>query len=262
MMIMHCFSVGTGRGDEKRESPHLWREDIVRLQELFPKNPVWDGRTSDETNVYHIDMEQSHVLYDAMVQHYAAHDVDDEQYPSDTLHSTTIMSSLRSVFDEMIRFFEQILGFTCSEEMKRSVAAKQAAHRERVRQAQAKYLEDARTFFKELGVLKPPTDPSIQRRLEEKLGEYRKRLDEWKYQPLDMMFRISLKLRDSTFKALLVETLLNATEEVNLLDLWTTQLGKYDHILNADEFYNACAVISVYLGTPLRDSRIDELIAP
>ncbi len=257
MMVMHSFNVQTNNGVKK--SPSLGTGDITRLQKLFPDNPVWQGQEGDVSNIRHISVEQAKALYEAMVKHYAENGVSEERFQTGNFAgSFAVVSNLQSTFDELIEFFEKALGFTSSEEAKKAISAKQQESKQRKEQARAKYRENALAFFEKLGTLKPPTDAVIRSQLEGKLDEYRKRLKNWRFQHPDLAFLVQPGFRDATFKILVAEAVLNRTEPVNLRDLFKKQLEKYGDLLDAKEFFSACGVISVYLGTPLLEGKVGE----
>lgn len=119
------------------------------------------------------------------------------------------------------------------------------------------YREEEKAFFASLGVFQPIVKPSVKKRLTKKLAEYRKRIEKWEYDAP------SLKIRDpnyryTRFKLLLMETVLNATADVSIVKLAEKEMGELDHFFFADEFFNACAMVSVYLGTPFEGVTIIE----
>lgn len=257
MLVLHSFEVQTGSGVKK--SPFLGTGDMTRLQKLFPNSPVWQGHTNSIGNIRYISVEQAEALYMAMVKHYAESGVSDEPFQTGNFTgSFAVVSDLQSTFDELIEFFEKTFKLTSSKEAKKAIGKKQQERKQREEQARAKYREKMLTFFEKLEVLKPPANAVILSKLNGKLDEYRRRLKLWEFRHPDMAFQVEPGFRDTTFKILVTEAILNSAEPVNLLDLFKKQLEKYEDLLDAGEFFRACVVISVHLGTPLPDGRIGE----
>lgn len=255
MMVLYSFNVQIG--NEVKESPLLGTGDITELKTLFPDNLVWKGHVGGLGNKHYINVKQAKALYEAMVKHYAENEVSDEQFPTGNFTgSFPVMSDLQSTFDELITFFEKTCGFASSEEAKKAIMVKQQTRKQHEEKARAEYREYAQSFFEKLGTLKPPTVAAIRGKLKRKLIEYKQRLRRWEFQHPDLAFRVEPGFRDTTFKILVTETVLNSTEPVNLLELLKNQLEKYGDLLDAEEFFSACCTISVYLGTPLLDSKV------
>ncbi|MBI2010736.1 MAG: hypothetical protein HYS89_00655 [Candidatus Colwellbacteria bacterium] len=90
--------------------PPLGTGDILKLRKLFPDNPIWQARTSGVGNAYHPTPEQARAFYYALKAYAEAHEVSSEQYPTgNTTGRFLVYSDLKSVFDDLIPFFEDEL---------------------------------------------------------------------------------------------------------------------------------------------------------
>ena len=90
--------------------PPLGTGDILNLQELFPDNPIWQAETTGIGNVYHPTPEQARAFYDALKAYAGTHKVSGESYPTGNFSgSFLITSTLKSVFKDLIAFFEDEL---------------------------------------------------------------------------------------------------------------------------------------------------------
>lgn len=248
-MVMFTFNVATGDGIKK--SPGLGSGDIVKLEKLFPDNPVWKGSSH---NVRHISIEQARALYDAMIAYYTENDVSDEQYQSGNFTGTfAVMSSLLSVFDDLIGFCQKELGFSSSSEAEKIVATKQQEAQSRAAQGRAAYRESVLVAFGKCDSLKAPATPAIRTRLEGKLAEYKERLEQWRYKHPDLAFMVEHGFRDTNFKIAVAEAVVGAADGacISLVDLYNQQFEKYGDRLNANELFTAWVVIADYLETPV-----------
>ncbi len=256
-MTLHVFRVKVE--NETKESPAMMGADIRRLRELFPHNSVWETEPR-MGNLYEVTVAPAKALYKVMVEYYVANDVSDEDYEtSNFVEGAPVVSNLRSVFDDLLKFFEDSLGFTCSTKNKNAIAAKQQAQRDRDEEIFQQYQGEVTEFFGKLARLYLPTEDNIRHTLETKLAEYKRRLAE-KLLPRYAAFQTSHRFRDATYKILVAEAVLNAEPEVgvNLLDLALAQLKEYRERFDCEEFWTACAVISYYLETPLDEVEIGE----
>lgn len=110
MFVTYGFRIKPVQKGKFYNHPPLGTGDIQRLQELFPDNPVWGAKTSQLGNVYYPTPEEARALYDALKDYIETHEVSGESYPTgNATGQFLIYSNLKSVFDDLITFFENEL---------------------------------------------------------------------------------------------------------------------------------------------------------
>lgn len=255
MMVFFSFVVHTDGGEKK--SPSFYAGDEAILRKLFPDNSVWKG---PETNIRHINVKQAKDLYNVMVTYYAVNGVSPESYPAGNFTGSFLVEGdQESLFDELLKFFEGELGFKASDAVAAEIAAKQQKRKLEKAEAASRYRADTQSFFEGLGTLGPVTDKEIRASLESKLGDYRRRLEKENFHP-ELAFKVRHKYRDAEYKIFVCGYVLSTKHGVRLVDLAMMQLNQRGDHFNVKEFFDACAVISVYIGTPLPGAEIEELV--
>jgi hypothetical protein len=111
MYTFYCFRVQTKNGE--KESPSVGAGDIMRLKELFPKNPIWKSCKNDGGNIYLPDLKQARALYKAMVEYRSKNNISRKQYvagnATGSFGTFSVTSNLRCVFNDFIEFFEKTI---------------------------------------------------------------------------------------------------------------------------------------------------------
>jgi hypothetical protein len=227
------------------------------MGELFPQNNVWKkDRYGVNCNFREITLEEAESFYKVIVQHYVNNDISDDVYQTGNFGgSPVVTSNLLLVFDDLLAFFEKELGFTCSEEEKKTIVKKQNEHKEKVERANQEYLKESLDFFETLGVFHQVSDQVIRSKLEKKLEEYKQRTEEWVSEPSVLRANIN-GYRDTIHKIFLVEEVLKANKEIRIVDLARRQAEEFSEHFDTMEFFNACGVIAIYLGTPFEGTQI------
>lgn len=248
MVVMHILKVQTGA--KEIESPVFGTADFLRLQELFPDNPIWSARMSDMKNVYYPTLVQARALYDAMVKHYCNQDVSDQPYRTGGfVGGAPVISSLLSVFTEMIDFFEKELGFTCEAEAASIMAAKRKEYLEKNALKFAEYKQrilkecDASPSFRRV-------DAEKRALLEAKITEYNARLSEC-YQHPKVAMSVDQSYRSSTFKIEVATAVLNIvlpSERLSTRELMEKGWEKFGDDFEPDDYISAIVVIAKYCG--------------
>jgi len=248
MVAMHIIKLS--KGGKTIEGPTLVFADMEKLHELFPANEFWKCQRSSTRNVYFPTDAQAQALYEALISYYAQNDVSDEQYGTDDfIMGTEIGSSLLSVFDELLAFFEDKVGFTKNTETGAIIAEKQRRHAELVEERKALHEQQVIAAFAGLDVLRKPSDANHVARLSLKLEEYKRRKGDCHIHP-DLAIGIDKNYRCTVFKIEVLEAVLALEEDatLNLRELVIKALPKKG--FHATEYFFACAVIAYYLGTP------------
>ena len=102
-------------------APELWFkhkvlgvEDIEKLKELFPNHSIWSSDVGTGRR-FKPSIEQATSFYYALMAYKLEHEISDEEYYVGTVGGLALITSnLRSVFDDLIPFFETELGITNS----------------------------------------------------------------------------------------------------------------------------------------------------
>ncbi len=110
MFVTYGFRIKPVQEGKLYNHPPLGTGDILRLQELFPDNPIWQAKTGGVGNAYYPTPEQARALYEALKSYAETHEESEESYPTgNTTGQFLIYSNLKSVFDDLITFFENEL---------------------------------------------------------------------------------------------------------------------------------------------------------
>lgn len=100
--------------------------------------------------------------------------------------------------------------------------------------------------FKNYDPLKPPATPAIRKYLEGKLAKYEKCINQQFAHP-----GIAQGFWKATLRVLVAKSVLEATGEVTLADLYIVAVAKYGDQLEPIELLNAWCTIAGHLGTPV-----------
>jgi len=256
MFVMHTFTVEV-KG-KSLEGPVMGTGDINLLQELFPKNLLWKCRKSTLSNQMYPTIQEMKYLYDDLLRHFAEKDVSGREFQTGNFSgSFAIVSTERSIFQGIIGFCEKELGFKRPKKLRAAIAKKEAKYR-REEEAQKKDRKGSTmAMFCKLPRLHKPKDSTLVARLGKKLQDYKSRLTRTFHHP-DLAFSVEDGYRDTTYKIEVLSAVL-ALEKGKRLDLKKMVLKamekRGEHFF-PDEYYNACAVIAHYLGTPFKGSDV------
>lgn len=255
MMVLYSIRM-TIKGKQV-ESPNLITGDITDLEKLFPKCPFWKARTEGVGNIYYPTTEQAKALYLVIVEYYAKSKLRDQDVPGGNFTgSFWVTTNQTDTFDELIEFFEGECGFKAPK-----------VQREKIRRKQAKRLKDHDKAqwdmikaLDKMGTLYPPTSPEIRRHLEMKLAEYRQRLNQSQQHP-KLAIQVDPNYRDAVYKIYVVETILtDGIKEIPLGALAASRIAKDEDTFDPETFVNACGVIAIYLGTPIKGLKLVEKV--
>jgi hypothetical protein len=258
MFVMFTFK--TQIGDKTVESPVMGSGDMDRLRNLFPKNPVWGCSKSDMGNQMFPTVEEMKSLYDDLVEYFAKNIFNNEEYQTGNFTgSFAIVSSLRSMFQDIIRFCEQQLGFKRPESLAADIAQREAFYLQEKMDAREKERAEVLSFFGKLPHIKKPEDADLVARLQQKLAEYRLRLEDT-YRHPDLAFMVEPTYRDATYKIEVLSALLalDNGKELDLCEMVKRALEQRKDHFFGEEYFNACAVIAHYVGQPFEGSDIQK----
>ena len=110
MPTLWGFIIGPVKEDASFNHGPLGFADIERLRELFPHNPIWNASMSNLRGAisFRPTREEALMLYDALVAYRQVRTPSADRY---LIEGTVFAySSLKSVFDTLIPFFEKELG--------------------------------------------------------------------------------------------------------------------------------------------------------
>ena len=113
MEVFHSFQIAPAHpGSKTEKSPWLTTGDILKLESLFPENPIWKARRGAAPNFYRPTRGEALALYTAMILYLEQNTPSEESYIGGGLTGGGNLSSsnLKSVFDDLIPFFEWELG--------------------------------------------------------------------------------------------------------------------------------------------------------
>lgn len=261
MIVNHCFRIKRHRGLYV-SSPDLSAEDMRRLQALFPHNEVWvtgKNRLSRvEDNVRYVTGMQAKALYLAITKLYAEKGISTQAYRTgEEVRGALLVSSLESVCNILIDFFEKEFGFKTLKSVSLTIADKRRAQKNLVVQASKHYAAEALVICAGLRPLRQPVGQKLRKKLEDKLGEYEVRIKRFDNAHPDL--RSSLNgFQDTTYKILIATAVLNLPQgkQVSLADLASSQLEKFGDKFDARIFLSAAGVIASYILTPIFTNEI------
>jgi hypothetical protein len=259
MVIQHVFRF-KGDGESVIDSPGLGMGDIVKLKELFPLCSIWKSQLSDFDNIMLPSESEARDLYLNLVQYYCEHDLSDKSYPTgDMIQGCEIVSDLLSVFNALIDFFEETLGFKKSEEASQIISSKRKKYEERKIHKKAVFKTQVLAGFKAYPDLKAPDDSTVIDGLKTKLAEYENRLAK-KCHHSELFMLVDSSYRDAVYKIEIVKALLalKEFESLNLQHFVSVAIETYGDVFNPYEYFRALSVIAHYLGTPFPGSIVEK----
>lgn len=256
MFIMYTFKVQTG--DKTVESPVMGTGDITLLQKLFPKNPIWKCNKTNLGNQMFPTVEEMKSLYDDLAKHFARKEVSPKQFQTGNFTgSFAIVSTERTLFQDLIGFCEKELGFKRPAKLKTAMARKEVQYLHEKTSAEERAKSEALSVFKKLPLLKKPKSQVLIRRLTQKLAEYNERLARTSRHP-DLAFMVEPEYRDTKYKIEVLSALLALKdgESLNFGAMMVAAMEKRKEYFHPDEYYGACAIIAHYAGSPFKGSDV------
>ncbi len=260
MLVFYIIYL-VGKDGKNYESPHLAEQDMEKLQALFPENSFWKCERSNPGNQYYPTQDEAAVLYLSMVKHYVEHDISDETYETDEVADTILVSSLLSVFDNMLAFFEEC-GFKKTPEEAAIIGKKQEAHRLIVEKRKETFIASVDLFFSQFPSITPVSDKALRSFLQEKCQEYKKRKErhgDLRHPKHSMLFDAAY--RDSVYKIEAAKAILDlkGSERLSPRDMALATLEHHPEGFDPHKYLSALSVVTHYVGQKLfPESRIEK----
>ncbi len=110
MFVAFGFKIKPVKNGQFYNHPPLGAGDIDRLNQLFPDNPIWKSEKSTLGNAYLPTREEALAFYRALKAYAERSEISSKEYTTGNfMGSLPVSSNLKSVFDELIQFFEDEL---------------------------------------------------------------------------------------------------------------------------------------------------------
>ncbi len=117
--VVHPKDEGLDRQDRTRQrcgvgsslckAPFLLARDMHHLEEIFKDHLVWKAQASDIGNQWFLKVDEARAFYYALKSYARKNKISAELYRGNGMGPFGVNSSLQSVFDDLISYFEREL---------------------------------------------------------------------------------------------------------------------------------------------------------